>query len=92
MRTPKTVSVVYGGGLRRGFVAAQGVTPQLIDQTFSVAWGSQYVNNFLDVDNRIKRVYVQADENVKYGAVLRVMAAARTARRFSARLVPPPAG
>jgi biopolymer transport protein TolR len=26
-----------------------------------------------------KEVYVQADENVKYGAVLRVMAAARTA-------------
>jgi multidrug efflux pump len=39
----------------------QGVTPQAVDQTFSVAWGSQYVNNFLDLDNRIKRVYVQAD-------------------------------
>ena len=32
-----------------------------IDQTFSIAWASQYVNNFLDVDNRIKKVYVQGD-------------------------------
>ncbi|HEU0229258.1 MAG TPA: efflux RND transporter permease subunit [Burkholderiaceae bacterium] len=31
-----------------------------IDQTFSIAWASAYVNNFLDTDNRIKRVYVQA--------------------------------
>jgi multidrug efflux pump len=37
------------------------VAPSDIDQTFSVAWGSRYVNNFLDTDNRIKRVYVQAD-------------------------------
>jgi hydrophobe/amphiphile efflux-1 (HAE1) family protein len=40
---------------------ALGVTPLAIDQTFSIAWGSQYVNNFLDVDNRIKKVYLQAD-------------------------------
>ncbi len=32
-----------------------------IDQTFSIAWASQYVNNFLDVDNRIKKVYLQGD-------------------------------
>src|SRR5207247_1651451 len=32
-----------------------------VDQTFSIAWGSRYVNNFLDADGRIKRVYVQAD-------------------------------
>jgi multidrug efflux pump len=38
-----------------------GVAPSDIDQTFSYAWGSRYVNNFLDTDNRIKRVYVQAD-------------------------------
>jgi len=31
-----------------------------VDQTFSIAWGSRFVNNFLDSDNRIKRVYVQA--------------------------------
>src|SRR2546426_1632119 len=38
-----------------------GVALSDIDQTFSYAWGSRYVNNFLDTDNRIKRVYVQAD-------------------------------
>jgi multidrug efflux pump len=38
-----------------------GVALSDIDQTFSVAWGARYVNNFLDTDNRIKRVYVQAD-------------------------------
>jgi multidrug efflux pump len=32
-----------------------------IDQSFSIAWASQYVNNFLDADNRIKKVYVQGD-------------------------------
>jgi len=40
---------------------AFGVAPADIDQAFSIAWGSRYVNNFLDTDNRIKRVYVQAD-------------------------------
>jgi hydrophobe/amphiphile efflux-1 (HAE1) family protein len=37
-----------------------GIALSSIDQTFSIAWGSQYVNNFLDTDGRIKRVYVQA--------------------------------
>ncbi len=40
---------------------ALGVTASDIDQTFSIAWGSAYVNNFLDIDNRIKKVYVQGD-------------------------------
>ncbi len=40
---------------------ALGVSPQAIDETFSVAWASKYVNNFLDTDNRIKKVYVMAD-------------------------------
>ncbi|WP_053567513.1 efflux RND transporter permease subunit [Caballeronia cordobensis] len=40
---------------------ALGVSVSDIDQTFSIAWASQYVNNFLDVDNRIKKVYVQGD-------------------------------
>ncbi|KAG8148514.1 efflux RND transporter permease subunit [Burkholderia catarinensis] len=40
---------------------ALGVTAAAIDQTFSIAWASQYVNNFLDTDGRIKRVYVQSD-------------------------------
>jgi multidrug efflux pump len=38
-----------------------GVDVSAIDQTFSIAWASQYVNNFLDVDDRIKKVYLQAD-------------------------------
>jgi multidrug efflux pump len=41
--------------------SALGVTPAAIDSTFSISWASQYVNNFLDTDNRIKKVYVQAD-------------------------------
>jgi hydrophobe/amphiphile efflux-1 (HAE1) family protein len=40
--------------------AVLGVSLAAVDQTFSIAWGSSYVNNFLDTDNRIKRVYVQA--------------------------------
>ncbi|MGZ2745887.1 efflux RND transporter permease subunit [Burkholderia stagnalis] len=40
---------------------ALGVTADAIDQTFSIAWASKYVNNFLDIDGRIKKVYVQAD-------------------------------
>ncbi|MBX5462528.1 MAG: efflux RND transporter permease subunit [Steroidobacteraceae bacterium] len=41
---------------------ALGVTASDIDQAFSIAWGSRYVDNFLDTDGRIKRVFVQADE------------------------------
>jgi multidrug efflux pump len=40
---------------------AQGVEPSLIDQTFSIAWASKYVNNFLDTDSRIKKVYMQSE-------------------------------
>jgi hydrophobe/amphiphile efflux-1 (HAE1) family protein len=38
-----------------------GVSLSDVDQTFSISWGSRYVNNFLDTDGRIKKVYVQAD-------------------------------
>ncbi|HEV7815567.1 MAG TPA: efflux RND transporter permease subunit [Janthinobacterium sp.] len=41
--------------------AALGLAISDIDQTFSVAWGSTFVNYFLDTDNRVKRVYTQAD-------------------------------
>ncbi len=41
--------------------SALGVAVSDVDQTFSIAWGSKYVNNFLDTDGRIKKVYVQAD-------------------------------
>src|SRR6266850_978451 len=40
--------------------AASGVALSDVDQTFSIAWGSRFVNNFLDTDNRIKKVYVPA--------------------------------
>jgi multidrug efflux pump len=40
---------------------AQGVEPSTIDQTFSIVWASKYVNNFLDTDSRIKKVYMQGD-------------------------------
>jgi hydrophobe/amphiphile efflux-1 (HAE1) family protein len=40
---------------------ALGVSPSDIDQTFSITWGGRYVNNFLDTDGRIKKVYVQGD-------------------------------
>ncbi|RDK04563.1 efflux RND transporter permease subunit [Paraburkholderia lacunae] len=41
--------------------SALGVSLSAIDQTFSIAWASQYINNFLDTDGRIKKVYVQGD-------------------------------
>jgi multidrug efflux pump len=41
--------------------AAMGVSLSDVDQTFSILWGSRYVNDFFDTDNRIKKVYVQAD-------------------------------
>jgi multidrug efflux pump len=41
---------------------ALGVTVADINSTFSTAFGSKYVNLFLDTDNRIKKVYVQNDE------------------------------
>jgi multidrug efflux pump len=40
---------------------ALGISLADVDQTFSISWGSRYVNNFLDTDGRIKKVYVQAD-------------------------------
>ncbi|HEY6645387.1 efflux RND transporter permease subunit [Povalibacter sp.] len=45
--------------------SAFGVSPADVDQSFSIAWGSVYVNNFLDTDGRIKKVYVQADEQFR---------------------------
>jgi hydrophobe/amphiphile efflux-1 (HAE1) family protein len=42
--------------------SALGVAPSDVDQSFSIMWGSRYVDNFLDTDGRIKKVFVQADE------------------------------
>jgi hydrophobe/amphiphile efflux-1 (HAE1) family protein len=51
----------YKVDIDREKAATLGVALTDVDQTFSVMWGSRYVNNFLDTDNRIKKVYVQAD-------------------------------
>jgi multidrug efflux pump len=51
----------YRINIDREKAAALGVRLSDVDQTFSTAWGGQYINNFLDTDGRIKRVYVQAD-------------------------------
>ena len=51
----------YKIDIDREKASAFGVNLSDVDQTFSIAWGSQYVNNFLDTDGRIKKVYVQAD-------------------------------
>ena len=51
----------YKVDIDREKAQALGVSASAIDQTFSIAWASQYVNNFLDTDNRIKKVYVMAD-------------------------------
>jgi len=51
----------YKVDIDREKAATLGVALTDVDQTFSVMWGSRYVNNFMDTDNRIKKVYVQAD-------------------------------
>ncbi|MDB5988994.1 MAG: multidrug transporter [Herbaspirillum sp.] len=47
--------------------SALGVTSASIDQVFSIAWGSSYVDNFFDTDNRIKKVYVQGAASSRMG-------------------------
>jgi multidrug efflux pump len=54
-------NATYKIDIDREKASAFGINLSAVDQTFSIAWGSQYVNNFLDTDGRIKRVYVQAD-------------------------------
>ncbi len=51
----------YRIDIDREKASALGINLNDVDQTFSIAWGSKYVDNFLDTDGRIKRVYVQAD-------------------------------
>jgi multidrug efflux pump len=51
----------YRVDIDREKASALGINLSAVDQTFSIAWASQFVNNFLDTDGRIKRVYVQAD-------------------------------
>jgi multidrug efflux pump len=51
----------YKVNIDREKAAALGVDLGDVDQTFSIAWGAKYINNFLDTDRRIKKVFVQAD-------------------------------
>jgi multidrug efflux pump len=51
----------YEVNIDREKASALGILLTDVDQTFSIAWASKYVNNFLDTDGRIKQVYVQAD-------------------------------
>jgi hydrophobe/amphiphile efflux-1 (HAE1) family protein len=69
-RDPALALVRYNGvadnptfkvNVDREKAAALGVSLSDVDQSFSIAWGARYVNNFLDTDGRIKKVYVQAD-------------------------------
>ena len=59
--TGQSDNATYKINIDREKAAALGVSLTEVDQTFSTAWGSRYINNFFDTDNRIKRVYVQAD-------------------------------
>jgi hydrophobe/amphiphile efflux-1 (HAE1) family protein len=71
-RQEPTIALVRPNGLEdnptfkididREKASALGVSPSDVDQSFSISWGSRYVNNFLDIDGRIKKVYVQADD------------------------------
>jgi len=59
--TGQADNATYKIDIDREKAAALGINLADVDQTFSTAWGSRYINNFFDTDNRIKRVYVQAD-------------------------------
>jgi multidrug efflux pump len=51
----------YKIDIDREKAGAFGVDLSDVDQAYSIFWGSRYVNNFLDTDGRIKKVFVQAD-------------------------------
>jgi multidrug efflux pump len=50
----------YRIAIDRERASAQGLTLSVINDTISSAWGSSYVNDFLD-RGRLKRVYIQGD-------------------------------
>jgi multidrug efflux pump len=52
---------MYAIEVDREKASAQGLALTAVDQTFSVAWASSFVNFFLDTDGRLKRVFMQAD-------------------------------
>jgi multidrug efflux pump len=45
---------------------AMGLAMSDINETLSSAWGSSYINDFVD-KGRVKRVYIQADANARMG-------------------------
>jgi multidrug efflux pump len=47
--------------------SALGLALSQVDQSFSAAWASSFVNFFLDVDGRLKRVFMQADAPFRMG-------------------------
>ncbi|HEX8787786.1 MAG TPA: efflux RND transporter permease subunit, partial [Telluria sp.] len=52
---------MYAVDIDREKASALGLTLSAVDQTFSIAWASSFVNFFLDTDGRLKRVFMQAD-------------------------------
>jgi multidrug efflux pump len=50
----------YRIAIDRERASAQGLTLSVINDTISSAWGSSYVNDFID-RGRLKRVYIQGD-------------------------------
>jgi multidrug efflux pump len=52
---------MYAIEVDREKAGALGLALNTVDQTFSVAWASSFVNFFLDTDGRLKRVFLQAD-------------------------------
>jgi len=47
--------------------SALGLALTQVNQSFSAAWASSFVNFFLDVDGRLKRVFMQADAPYRMG-------------------------
>jgi len=47
--------------------SALGLSLAQVNQSFSAAWASSFVNFFLDVDGRLKRVFMQADAPYRMG-------------------------
>jgi len=58
---------MYNVDIDREKASALGLALSAVDQTFSSAWASSFVNFFLDTDGRLKRVYLQADAPFRMG-------------------------
>ncbi|HEV3428540.1 MAG TPA: efflux RND transporter permease subunit [Paraburkholderia sp.] len=54
----------FAVAIDQGKASALGLSLADINQTLSVAWGSDYVNDFID-RGRVKRVYVQSDADFR---------------------------